>query len=213
MSCLPHFPASLLSFPSPVAVENIDEGEELFTIPRNCILCLENSELLRAIPHVFEELDSWTALILVLMHEYLKSERSLWKPYFDVLPADFDTLMFWSESELEELQASAVRDKIGRASAEELFHSTVLPLWKENANVFHPNDVSQLSDSDLITLAHRMGSTIMAYAFDLEKDDSQVQVDEDGYATEDEEEAMPKGMIPMADMLNANAVFNVCFDV
>ena len=29
--------------------------------------------------------------------------------------------------------------------------------------------------------------------------------DEDGYVSEDEDEALPKGMVPMADMLNADA--------
>jgi SET domain-containing protein 6 len=50
-----------------------------------------------------------------------------------------------------------------------------------------------------------MGSLIMAYAFDIEPATSRKDVDEDGFAEEEEDEALPKGMIPLADMLNADA--------
>ncbi len=47
--------------------------------------------------------------------QYLpRQENSAWKTYFKVLPHTFDTLMFWSQSELNELQASAVKDKVGK---------------------------------------------------------------------------------------------------
>ena len=52
-----------------------------------------------------------------------------------------------------------------------------------------------------------MGSTIMAYAFDLEKS-SQSKNEEDGWEEDSEDgegAALPKGMVPMADMLNADA--------
>jgi SET domain-containing protein 6 len=65
---------------------------------------------------------------------------------------------------------------------------------------------SSLSDDEIITLAHRMGSTIMAYAFDLEKVADEVSVGEDeGFVSGDEDMVMPKGMVPLADMLNADA--------
>lgn len=194
-----------------VAVENIAEGEDLFTIPRSSILCLENADLPARLPHVFEDLDQWTAMNIVLIDEYLKGKKSFWKPYYDVLPQAFDTLIFWTKEELDELQASAVREKIGRASADEVFKSSIIPIWKDHATVFEiENGTGSLTDVEVLALAHRMASTIMAYAFDLEKDDSQLRADEDGYATEDDDENVPKGMIPLADMLNANAASNVC---
>jgi len=170
---------------------------------------VENSDLSTKAAQVFEDLDPWLSLILVLIYEHLKGHTSRWKPYFDVLPAHFDTLMFWRNAELDELQASAVRAKIGKASADETFRRSLLPVIRQHENLFFSPGSALVSEDDMMALAHRMGSTIMAYAFDLEKSEAQVEVDEDGYATEDEDEMLPKGMVPMADMLNSNAFFNV----
>jgi SET domain-containing protein 6 len=48
----------------------------------------------------------------------------------------------------------------------------------------------------------------MAYAFDIEKsedDDDEPEDENDGYMTDDEEEQLSKGMVPLADLLNADA--------
>ncbi|KAK5004156.1 Ribosomal lysine N-methyltransferase 4, partial [Cryomyces antarcticus] len=108
-----------------VATADIEADEELFTIPRSAVLTVENSELftrlrgqateerMETLPvHDFradflDGLGPWVSLILVMMYEYLKGPESRWWPYFDVLPSKFDTLMFWSSDELDELQASA----------------------------------------------------------------------------------------------------------
>jgi SET domain-containing protein 6 len=66
-----------------------------------------------------------------------------------------------------------------------------------------------MSDEALLALAHRMGSTIMSYAFDLDNENEQSEDEEDGWV-EDREGTTPLGMVPMADILNANAEFNVC---
>ncbi|KAI9837558.1 MAG: hypothetical protein M1819_007209 [Sarea resinae] len=187
-----------------VALEDIDEDEDLFTIPRSSLISVENSDLQQKLPNVLEELDPWLALILVLIYEYRKGPESHWKPYFDVLPQHFDSLMFWTPEELAELQASAVVQKIGKESADETFRSQIVPVVQAHPDVFS-SDSGLLSDSYVLALAHRMGSTIMAYAFDLEKDESKQEEDEDGFITDDEDEALPKGMVPLADMLNANA--------
>ena len=61
------------------------------------------------------------------------------------------------------------------------------------------------ADSTFVQLAHMAGSLIMAYAFDLGKsDDTDEEADEDGFV-EDDEEDPEKGMVPLADMLNADA--------
>lgn len=62
-----------------------------------------------------------------MMYEYLQGSNSRWKPYFDVLPRQFDTLMFWSEDELKELQSSAVLQKIGKPEADQGFRDEILP--------------------------------------------------------------------------------------
>lgn len=201
----PHFSPRLLTPLPPVAVTNIQEGEVLFTIPRSAVLSAANSSL--SSTQLFEGLDTWGSLIVTMIYEYLRGDASPWKPYFDVLPAHFDTLMFWSDNELAELQASAVTRKIGKDSANEMFNETIIPLICRHSNVFFPDpDTAQgVSDGDLLALAHRMGSTIMAYAFDIEPDPSTKEIDEEGYASDEEDEALPKGMVPLADMLNADA--------
>lgn len=153
--------------------------------------------------------------MLVMIYEYLQGERSAWSAYFRVLPTRFDTLMFWSESELAELQASAVVDKIGKQGAEESILEMVAPIVRANPALFPP--VGGLPSYDgpqgeraILELAHMMGSLIMAYAFDIEKPEDEEEDGEDGYVT-DEEDELPKGMVPLADLLNADADRNnVC---
>jgi SET domain-containing protein 6 len=53
------------------------------------------------------KINSWFPLILCMMYESQK-ENSLWKPYFDILPRNFDTPMFWNEEELAELEGTGV---------------------------------------------------------------------------------------------------------
>lgn len=189
-----------------MAIQDIAEDEDLFSVSRTEILSVENSDFGRHEAGrniLLDEEDQWLSLILVMIYEFLRGEASPWKSYFDVLPTDFNTLMFWSEDELDQLQASAVRDKIGKQAANTMFLENVVAPIRRNRQLFPA--ASSFSDEDMLYLAHHMGSTIMAYAFDIEKDPSQQQVDEDGYASEEEEELLPKGMIPMADMLNADA--------
>lgn len=188
-----------------MAIADIEEDEELFSLPRSLILSPENSELSSLLLHTFNELDSWLSLILVLIYEHLKGNNSIWAPYLAIMPQQFDTLMFWSDAELEELQASAVRTKIGKEAADKTFREKLLPLIRKHADVFFAHTEENISDDDILALAHRAGSAIMAYAFDIEKEESQREVDEEGYVSEEEEEALPKGMVPLADILNADA--------
>lgn len=157
-----------------IATEAIPADTELFSIPRSSIISVADSRLSKLLPQIFTTLkdseaadgddivipDPWLDLVLVMMYEYLQGDSSKWKPYFDVLPNVFDTLMFWSQSELDELQASAVKDKIGKASADEMFSTKVLPVIKEHSKVFYPAEAMELSDEDLMTVAHRMGSLV-----------------------------------------------------
>lgn len=177
----------------------------------------ETSELPSKLPKVFDlsayednedapQQDSWSCLILVMIYEYMRGQESFWKPYFDVLPEEFDTPMFWSDEQLSELQASAARKKVGKDEAEQMFRANILPVIRENAELF--GDSQSLSDDDLIALAHRMGSTIMSYAFDLENDEDEEEENEDGWEVDKEGKSM-MGMVPMADILNADAEFNV----
>ncbi|KAI9722093.1 MAG: hypothetical protein M1828_004907 [Chrysothrix sp. TS-e1954] len=193
-----------------VAVDDITVDEDLFTTPRVATLTASTSKLTQQLAlatlEPFSE-QQWLLLILLLIYEHLQGSGSFWQPYLDILPHSFDTLMFWSKDELCELQASAICGKIGRSEADKTFRTEILPFVKSHAEAFYPTGVKNLDDEELLALAHRMGSTIMAYAFDLEQQSSSAHVDEEGYATEDEEQ-MPKGLVAMADMLNADADFN-----
>lgn len=189
-----------------MATQDLSEDEELFSIPRASILTNETTDLPA---NLRKELDHpWLSLILVMVHEYLKGTESSWYPYFNLLPETFDSLMFWSDEELLSLKGSAVVDKIGKESADSTFTEQLIPLIAQHANIFQ---TAGRSNDELLSLCHRMGSTIMAYAFDLEKPEPSQphkQDDEEWEEEEEESAALPKGMIPLADMLNANADHN-----
>ncbi|CAN8096218.1 unnamed protein product [Discula destructiva] len=171
--------------------------------------------------------DSWTLLILILIHAHLQGPASKWAPYLSILPqspADFNTPMFWTPTETAELQASPVVEKIGRAEAEAMIRTKILPVIRAHPDVFFPPggtvSTTPPTDDDLLQLAFRMGSLIMAYAFDLEPSGSPspspsaaANGDEDGDGddgwVEDQPTApSPLGMVPLADLLNADADFN-----
>ncbi|KAL8364952.1 hypothetical protein RB595_003983 [Gaeumannomyces hyphopodioides] len=208
-----------------VATADIEPDTVLFTIPRQHIICPANSELAQKIPAVFAGVggagpmpdgdddgmaqDSWTSLILVMIYEYLRGPISHWHRYLDVLPDRFETPMFWSAAELAELQASPVVASIGRAEADAMIRSRILPVVRQNRSLFQGRGDAAVNDEELVALAHRMGSTIMAYAFDLERDDAidGDKADSDGWV-EDRDGRTSMGMVPMADILNADAEFN-----
>ncbi|KLJ12691.1 SET domain-containing protein 6 [Blastomyces silverae] len=193
-----------------VASSDITEDEELFAIPQNVVLSFRNSKL-KDILHISEsDLGPWLCLILVMIYEYLQGGASPWSRYFQVLPTEFDTLMFWTDEELRELSGSAVLNKIGKSDAEAAILRDILPIVSRNPHLFPP--ISGLGSYDspdgkatLLSLAHRMGSLIMAYAFDIEKGEDEEGEGQDGYVTDEEEQELPKGMVPLADLLNADA--------
>ncbi|KAA8590502.1 hypothetical protein FQN60_014436 [Etheostoma spectabile] len=76
-----------------LAVDNIEEGEVLFTIPRSALLHQETtkvSALLEKEKPCLESSSGWVPLLLALLYEYT-SPQSHWKPYLS-LWTDFKTL-------------------------------------------------------------------------------------------------------------------------
>jgi N-lysine methyltransferase SETD6 len=116
--------------------------------------------------------------------------------------------MFWDDADLAYLQASAVVDKIGKASAEESWKETIVPVMLEHPELFPvEGETEAAKTTELIRLAHFAGSLIMAYAFDIDRDDEEKQngsTSDDEFQEDDEDEPL-KGMVPLADMLNADA--------
>lgn len=165
-----------------LAQEPISKGEVLFTIPVKKLLNPVNfPELSKLFDNA--DLGSWEKLILTMMYAASSEE---WKPYFEVLPEKFSTPIFWDNKDLEKLRGSTLQERIGRAAADEMYDS-LAPVLADEA--FKSRDTSRET-------FHRMGSLIMAYAFDVVADD-----DED-------EENVFMSMVPMADMLNGHTKLN-----
>ena len=196
-----------------MALADIDEEVELFSIPHTSVLSATTCRLNEHIPDEIAALPAWLRLVLVLIYEIYQGEASSWFPYISVLPEEVDTLVYWSEAELADLQGSAVLSKIGKEAADEAFVEFLLPIVIKNAHLFQncahdiPRDRVDHKEA-LLEYAHRAASLIMAYAFDLEEEEEGLQeVDDEGFV-EDNEENNPKGMVPLADMLNADGEFN-----
>lgn len=117
--------------------------------------------------------------------------------------------MFWSERELLELDGTAVLGKIGKEKADAMIRKEIVAVIQQHADVFYPGGTARLAEEELFLLAHRMGSTIMAYAFDMEKDEEDGRQDGEDEWEEDRGEKVMMGMVPMADILNADAEYNV----
>lgn len=156
------------------------------------------------------EYGPWPALIVTLIFEMAHSQTSKFSEYLDLLPESFDTLMFWNDAELAQLQASAVLNKVGKSSAEESWRHTIIPLMQKYREHFAFVSEDEAEEASLLNQrAHEAGSLIMAYAFDIDRDGTKPEraaADSDGSDFEEDDEDEPlKGMVPFADMLNADA--------
>ncbi|KAI6709134.1 hypothetical protein PZA11_002752 [Diplocarpon coronariae] len=179
-----------------IAQSDIEEDEVLFTIPRSAVLNTATALRSTDTSNCTSILDmpSWLALTAIIMAEG-HQDHSKWGPYLALLPQKLDSLVFWSESELLELQASTVVSKIGKASAEEMFSLHISPLGLDQAD---------------IEMCHRVASIIMAYAFDIPEKQSpgeneNAREGDDLVSDDDEDDKTVLSMIPLADMLNADA--------
>ena len=122
-------------------------------------------------------------------------------------------MIYWSRTEIAELQGSAVVAKIGKENVDKVFVEVLMPLATKHAALFgeYSTWLKEANAQDhFLPIAHRMASLIMAYAFDLEKEELVENADEDGFLSDDEDDPS-KGMVPLADMFNADAEKNnVC---
>lgn len=193
-----------------LATRDIPEDEELFALPKASTLHTQMSNLIEHLSCPLPDSDPWLPLILTIIYELLRGEASPWMPYLRLLPVDFDTLVFWSEEELAQLKGSEVLNKIGKEAAEDGWQEALIPIMLQHPRLFPFSSKSKDEQSqELIRLAHRAGSLIMAYAFDIARED--IDLAEDGNSAEsslvsdDEENSTFKAMVPFADLLNADA--------
>ncbi|KAJ3555641.1 hypothetical protein NM688_g2462 [Phlebia brevispora] len=218
-----------------LALKDIPKGHTLFTIPRDVTLSTRTSALPQLLGSVewkrFKLDEGWAGLILCMLWEEAQGPLSKWAEYLSILPTEFDTPMFWSEEELQELKGTSVVDKIGKEEAERDYYEKIVPTVQSRAELFPPDTVSAHYTLDNY---HRMGSRILSRSFtvsrwtgeaveeeiegssqstgSMEVDDKKsslpsseanaAELSED----EDEEDAddpSDVAMVPMADMLNA----------
>ncbi|KAH9058770.1 SET domain-containing protein [Lactarius vividus] len=175
------------------ALRDLQQDHTLFSLPRDLTLSTRTSSL----PPLIGEEDwkkhglhvSWAGLILCLMWEAAQGESSKWSTYLASLPITFDTPMFWSSEDLEQLKGTAVLglsvsvahspslrvevlpDKIGKEQAENDYVNKVVPILKSRTDLFgteHPDPRFSLE------AYHVMGSRILSRSFQVE---AQPQVD------------------------------------
>ncbi|GAA5869697.1 hypothetical protein JCM16303_000551 [Sporobolomyces ruberrimus] len=189
-----------------VALQDIEADTPLFSIPRSILLTTSTSALPSLLPpEEWQELSGWTPLILSMMYERLRT--STWTPYFDLLPAEgsFNSLMFWTQDELNELTGSTVLSKIGKVEAEQAFEETVKPFIEKHGKVFGD------SKDYTLDLFHYMGSLVLSRSFHVDhkaKDDAEDEgegEDSDEEEEEEREDVADVAAVPFADLLNAKS--------
>ena len=172
----------------------------------------KSSNLRRHISSQLKALEPWQQIVLVMIYEFGKGEGSRWYPYLQVLPDRIDhVLVNWSDEELRELQGSAVLAKIGKEDASRELEATILPVVIEHPDLFGTYaEVFKSTEAKnfLLDLAHRMAGVMMAYAFDLEEDAFLISESDSGDSLREGDDddiiSILKGMVPLADMLNAS---------
>ena len=194
---------------STVAVRDVEENEELFTLSYSSTLTTKNSALNTLKKTELGGLEKWAALALTIIYEDGQGQDSAWWPYLSILPTTFDTPIFWSPSEIEELQGSAVRNKIGKEKADQLFTKELLPIVQADSAIYGrhaPSFAGPNAVENVLQIGHRVATLIHAYGFDLDPDiasDKEQEVEDEG-----EDEDLDKGMVPLADLLNADGDLN-----
>ncbi|KAG6873529.1 hypothetical protein C0995_014399 [Termitomyces sp. Mi166 len=217
-----------------VALKNIPEGHVLFSIPRSVTLSTRTSTLPSRFGAAWKDLhldQGWTGLILCMMWESANPD-SKWSEYLATLPTQFDTPMFWNETDLKELDGTSVVEKLGREEAEQSYREKLLPVIQSRPDLFPPESAEHYSLANY----HLMGSRILSRSFNVEKwnsgeeekgtagaptENRDDEMDVDSYGgpeglgdshhseadeeeeEEEEEDSSDIAMVPMADMLNA----------
>lgn len=146
-----------------------------------------------------------------MVYEDGQGQQSKWWHYLQLLPTQFSTLIYWSPSELAELEGSAVLDKIGKDGADSSFKKILLPIVQLNPELFgHHRQAFQGPNSEtlLLDLAHRMATLIMAYGFDLEAKGSSSGDEDEMDGSSQAAYELNKGMVPLADLFNADGNLN-----
>ncbi|KAI0032909.1 SET domain-containing protein [Vararia minispora EC-137] len=220
-----------------LALSDLPEGHVLFTLPRELTLSTRTSTLPARIgQEAWRERGlhiGWTGLILCMMWEEARGPASKWSVYLESLPRVFNTPMFWSPEEIEELNGTSVVDKIGKEGADIDYVEKVLPTIKSRPDLFSAESMPHFTLQNY----HIMGSRILSRSFHVEQwdgadiaglvqaepadmresmeidsradassaaqEESSILIDDNVDGSDDEEDPADVAMVPMADVLNA----------
>ncbi|XP_048125508.1 N-lysine methyltransferase setd6 [Alosa alosa] len=176
-----------------LAKQDIDEGELLFSIPRNALLNQQTSkvkDVLEESKMTLENTSGWVPLLLALMYEYT-CPQSHWTPYLSLWP-DFKALdhpMFWSKEERDKLlKGTGVREAVETdlTNIQKEYTDIVLPFMRLHSDLWDP-------EKHTLDLYKSLVAFVMAYSFQEPLEDEE---------EEDDKDPNPPMMVPMADMLN-----------
>ncbi|KAI0339982.1 SET domain-containing protein [Trametopsis cervina] len=163
-----------------VALRDLPAGHTLFSIPRNLTLSTRTSLLPSKIgTHAWKQHGlhvGWAGLILCIMWEEAQGTESKWDGYLAILPSKFDTPMFWTAAELEELMGTAVVDKVGKSDAEKDYYAKVVPVIQSRPDLF-PAELH--AKHYTLERYHVMGSRILSRSFQVSKWEGETQNDND----------------------------------
>ncbi|EGC32310.1 hypothetical protein DICPUDRAFT_155733 [Dictyostelium purpureum] len=165
-----------------VAKKSIKKQDKLISIPKDIIMSNIGGYPKKIPKEIYEQVQSIglspTNLQAVFIMYSKLNEKSFWHPYVTVLPESFSTSLYFSDNELDELQASQLKEFtiIRKDGIERHYESTFSRLSKlvpEFSNL-------ALYNQELFTWAL---SCVWSRAFSLAENDG--------------------GMVPLADMFNA----------
>lgn len=153
-----------------IATLDIHKDEVLFRLPRSLILSVRESKYRKFIERI--DVDGWKPLMLAIVRERF-NKASKWKPYFDILPADFGHMpMLWKKEELQFLKGTSLLEKFGDP-VEDFNNNFKLYLEK----------LKSFKGQDLFDLYNYAGSLISSYSFTGDTTDEVI-------------------MVPLADLFN-----------
>ncbi|ODV82870.1 hypothetical protein CANARDRAFT_30510 [[Candida] arabinofermentans NRRL YB-2248] len=167
-----------------IAQDDIAKDEVLFELSRDTILNVDTaslSSLKDGNRDILNSLNQWESLILCFSYELMIDVRSKWFHYFKVLPNEFQSLMFWSQDDLDSLKPSNVLNRIGKEAAEEMY-AKLVPDYCVKLGC------KELGDFLTLEKFHVVATLIMSYSFDVDHPE-EVEDDEEEEGEEEEEQA------------------------
>lgn len=99
----------------------------------------------------------------------LRAEQK-WGPYFDIMPTEFSTPMFWSTEELEHLRGTSIVDKIARDEAGRDYADRALPCILSHREIFLSGVPTDNVEQEIarwysLEMYHVMGSRVLSRSF------------------------------------------------